>query len=1093
MAAISPVDPAGTPESSVPIDLFVGRESELRELQAGLERALAGSGRLFLLAGDPGIGKTRLADEIATAATARGAQVLWGRCWQGGGAPAYWMWVQMLRAYAQRQAATSSGAAPAARELIHLVPELGDRLSDAATDAASAAIDPEQARFRLFEGISDFLRRAAEQQPLVLIADDIHWASSSSLLLLRYVAHGLRDSRILVVATYREVDLRLQPELTTVVADLLREGRRLLLTGLPREHVAHFVSRLAGRPAPQPLVDSIYRVTEGNPFFVDEVVRLLLAESHARSPELSFSATTRVPDEVREVIRRRLEPLPQEVRDLLSLAAVIGREFDVPLLEAIAPSTVLAPSILEQLGEAARVGAVLAVAERIGRFTFAHALIRDFLHDELSPARRSALHLEVGHALISHGQAAGELRLAEVAHHFCLAAPAGDVGLAIEYATRAGEEALRMLAYEEAASCFGDALRAMDLGGGHDRRRTALLLALGDARWRYGDMPKAAEAFFAAVEQARREGSSGDLARAALGLGKVRIERGAVDPLLIAILEEALAALGDREPALRVHLLGRLTTGLQYAGDQDSQAALAERAVALARTIDDRAALAAALSAQHNVLWQAESARRRAAIAAEIVELAQMSGDRELELTARQMRIADLLVLGNIAGVDSEIAAFSQLAHSQRLARFRRYAVVFRAMRAMLDGRLDDAEALAYQALQTREAESAPSSYFMTQLFLIRSEQGRIGEARGAIEEFVRRSPEQRTFRCALALVYATGGDETAARGAFESLAHADFTDFPRDPNWLLTLSILTDVCATLDDRRRAAVLYDLLRPYAGCHIGVVGGIGYRGAVEHFLGRLAKTIGDREQARQHLERACDEHRRIGALGWFDRSRTELTAVEGITGSPAPRQDGGSPRRPLSPPDDSGEFRRQGDVWLLRLGTCTSRLEDSKGLRYLAHLLAHPGTEFHATDLIGFSRVAGDEQQQRALRQLAGSDAGEILDARAAADYRRRLRELQEELTEANEHNDSGRREQLQAEIEFLSQELSGAIGLGGRRRRAGSQSERARVNVTKVIRSALEKIRGSNDELGRHLDATIRTGTFCSYRPDPSRPVRWGL
>jgi predicted ATPase len=461
MAAKSP------PDSPVPPALsttpFVGRERELGDLRAGLDAALAGHGHLLLLVGEPGIGKTRMAEELAAVARARGALVLWGRCLEWDGAPPYWPWRQLLRAPIQAADASMvrSDLGSAASDLAQIVPEIHEALPDL---PPAANIEPEQARFRLFDGVTRFLQAVARRQPLVLILDDLHWADAPSLALLEFVAPMVADMPVLIVATYRHVEVGRQHPLARTLAVLTRQpaSRRILLRGLAPDQFASLV-RLLGADEPSPaLVATIAAETDGNPFFVREVTQLLMVEA-GLAQRAPTAGRLRVPESVREVLGRRLDRLSAACNRLLAVAAVIGREFSVPLLEHVSGS--VAGDLLGWLDEAV---AACLLDEQVParRYRFSHALVQETLYQELSTAQRLALHARVGVA-IEHLYAADlEPHLPDLAYHFGEAAPGGYAEQALRYASQAAEQAMAQLAWEAAITQYEHAVQVVELVSG---------------------------------------------------------------------------------------------------------------------------------------------------------------------------------------------------------------------------------------------------------------------------------------------------------------------------------------------------------------------------------------------------------------------------------------------------------------------------------------------------------------------------------------------------------------------------------------------------------------------------------------------------
>ena len=456
---------------------FVGRTWELETLEAGLDDAFAGRGRLFLAVGEPGIGKSRLADEFASRAKQRGAGVLWGRCWEGEGASPYWVWVQALRSYIRSRAPdlvrTSVGAHGA--KLAQLVPELAE--------VDPEVLDPENTRFELFEAVTAFLRTAATQETLVLVLDDLHAADEASLLMLRFVAGELAEIPIVVLGTYRD-DIDCEPE-----ADALAElrglpARQLRLGGLAPAEVARFVEVATGVEPAKKLVEAVHAETEGNPLFVGEVVRMLAAEGRlTEAPGVDWRV--QVPAGVHEATAQRLRALSKDCRRVLTIASALGREFSTEVLETV--SDMSEDEVLDGLDEAFAARVLTEVPGAPERMRFARARTRDSVYNDLSTARRARLHLRIGEAL-EELYGADDQHVDELAHHFFLAGPGGDVEKTIDYSRRAGERAVGLLAYDEAVRHYEHALKASERRKGKDdREKDELLLALADARSHAGE------------------------------------------------------------------------------------------------------------------------------------------------------------------------------------------------------------------------------------------------------------------------------------------------------------------------------------------------------------------------------------------------------------------------------------------------------------------------------------------------------------------------------------------------------------------------------------------------------------------------------
>jgi DNA-binding SARP family transcriptional activator len=551
------LDSAVEEAEELPGTAFVGREAELAELLGGLEDALAQRGRLFLLVGEPGIGKSRLAEELIRRARGRRVQVLIGRCWEAGGAPAYWPWVQALRGYVRDadpetlRAQLGSGAA----ELAQILPELREILPGL---PEPASLESESARFRLFDASAAVLRSASESRPILLVLDDLHAADTPSLLLLQFIARELASTRMLIIGAFRDVDPIPGQPLSAMLAEVAREQvtKRVSLRGLSEHDVAEYVELTASEIASPELAVELHEETEGNPLFVGETVRLLALEG-LRS---GAGAKIAIPQTVRDVIARRLAHLSEECNRVLVLASVLGREFALDALARIAEVT--ENELLETLDEAMAARVVSDVPGAARRLRFAHVLIRDTLYEGLTTARRVRLHRLAVDALEALYSDEPGPHLAELAHH-SIAGSEFERGL--HYARRAGDRALALLAYEEAARLYETALEASDIASPLDEStRCELLISLGEAEIRAGDTPAAKKALLEAAGIARRLGLSHELARAAMGYGgRIVWARAGDDDQLVPLLEEGLAALEADDLELRARLLARLAGALR--------------------------------------------------------------------------------------------------------------------------------------------------------------------------------------------------------------------------------------------------------------------------------------------------------------------------------------------------------------------------------------------------------------------------------------------------------------------------------------------------------------------------------------------------
>jgi tetratricopeptide (TPR) repeat protein len=1097
---------------------LLGRTRELADLDATLEETATGHGGLVLLTGEPGIGKTRLATALGERAAADGHRIAWARGWDGGGAPAFWPWVQVVRALAadRDDDALRAELGAGARWVAQLAPELRERL-----DLPEAGdLESEQARFALFDAVTVFLRNTAAREPLVVLLDDLHTADLPSLLLLAFLARALSETRVLVITTHHEAGPRRGPEVEAVFGELTRFGARFDLGGLEDDDLRALVIHRSGADPSEELVRTLHELTEGNPFYSDEVVRLLVTQGRIDHP---LGERVPLPDGVRDAIRRRLLPLRAEVREALEVAAVEGRDFHITTVERAAGLD--RADLLERLDEALAVQLLEEAPGPAGSFRFAHGLIRETLYGDLTATRRARLHAAVGEAL--ERTAATE---AELAHHFVEAAPVGDPTKALDHAHRAGHEALAALAYERAADLFDAALSALDLLPEPDEpRRGELLLLRGQAQMQSGG-DAARSTLLAAIELARRVGDADLLGRAALSLGGFGLSPGMVDDDLVAVLEEALHGLPPDGSALRARLLVRLAVALYYSDQAQRREDLVQEALSIARGLDDPPTLAYVLDQGHIATNGPDTTERGLAWAQELFALADAAGDPELSVRARSWQIDLLLELDDLSGADMAIEALDRIATDSRDPRARAYIPLHRARRAMIAGQLDDTEVLIHEGIQLGWSlqDSTVPILAGAQLFWLRMGQGRLREIEDAVRQFADQLPAMPAWRVALATLYMHTGRPAEARREYDRLAQSDFATIPRDNVWSISIAMLAELSETFRDAERSILLEELLAPLDGRNVVTPTGI-FAGPVRRYLALTAAARGDQDAALARLVEARVACERMGykpMLAVLDVDEARMLARRNQPGDVdqarellqrgllraeevgVPRLDERLARAAAMLPEPDGApaaaeraqgpasavLAREGDVWRLDYEGRVLRVRDAKGMRHLALLLANPGIEFHAVDVATAAEggAAPGAQSAEGLAVRAGTgDAGPALDAQAKAEYRSRLEDLRAEIEEAESFNDPERAAHAREEMEFIAHELSAAVGLGGRDRRAASAAERARVNVTRALRREIRRIADEDAGLGRELETTVRTGTFCAYEPDPRRPVAW--
>jgi predicted ATPase/class 3 adenylate cyclase len=747
-----------------------------------------------------------------------------------------------------------------AADIARVIPEVGEMLPGI---EPPRSLEPEQARFRFFDAVTTFLRNVAEMEPLVLVLDDLHWADAPSLRLLQFLARELSDTRILVVGTYRDVELGRRHPLSQALADMSREGlvERVTLRGLSEPEVGRYIEVVANIDPPPTLVSAIHEETEGNPFFVSEIVNLLASEGDLNDPAALSEWTVTIPQGVREVVGRRLDRLSEDCNRVLAIASVVGREFSVEVLEHVAELP--RDRLLELLEEAEGERIVDESTQPSLRYSFSHALVREALYEELGTTQRVRLHRRIAEVIEESCGGDCAPHLEELAHHFM---EAQELERAIEYSEAAAHRSIEVMAFEEAAELYGKALQALDLRHPTPARRHAeLLVALGMAQSRAGDGLRARASFQRASEVARDLGEN-ELFAAAV-LGSVHwLEIGIIDHELTELVEEALAKLGEADSEIRARLLVRLSMAVYFSRPHDRER-LAREAMEMARRVGDPGTLAAVLEHAHFTLSTPARTEDRVAIATQLIEAAERAGDREMAIEGHGMRLIDLLELGDVEGVDREMAIYSRGAMSLREPNFLRYATIRRAMRALLAGRFEQVEPiLERHSPRTARHALEPNTVqaFGVVMFTLRRMQGRTDEVDDQIRAFAKQYPAVPAWQTALALLEVENGNDEAALKIYDALVADEFEALPRDANWVTSLALLAEGVARLRHRAHAAELYNELLPFADRNVVVGGGWVCHGSISRFLGMLATVLGHYEEAERHFAVALQMNQRLKA-------------------------------------------------------------------------------------------------------------------------------------------------------------------------------------------------------------------------------------
>jgi class 3 adenylate cyclase/DNA-binding CsgD family transcriptional regulator/tetratricopeptide (TPR) repeat protein len=851
---------------------FVGRTAELESLASLLPLGEYDGRRVALVGGEPGSGKTRLVRELAHEAAARGVLVLYGTSDAVVNSPykpfveALDFLVRVLDADVARGALGTAGG-----ELTRLLPDLAARLGPF---PAPARADPETERHRLHTAVGDLLLHVGRRQPVLLVVDDAHWADAPTLHLIRHLARA-GDVRMLLLATFRDRDPESSPEFSDSLADLSRiEGvTRLRLAGLEGTDVEEFVRRTSGAPEAvefQEVARSLEGLTEGNPFLLCELWRTLVESSAIEVSHASIRlgrpvAELTSPESVRDVVRYRLSRLASSTTALLEVAAIVGAEFELAMLrEATALD---ANTLYGALDEAVGAGTIEEVPGPGLAHRFTHELVRRALADGLTGLRRAELHLRVAEALERVHPTVPARVLPDLAHHFTLAAAVAGAERAVRYNVRAAEAATGALAFEDAAARLSTAL---EIGVEDDAERARLELERGTAHSRAGQTPEALEAFASAAQSARSGGDAETLARAALGYEDASNQPMLTDEKAVALLREALLAIGADRSALRARLLSALSRALVFVGEEQEAAELRVEATAMARELGDPTTLA-------RLLIQEEIRNVRVPLADALERLTQARdlalelGDRDVLLEAMWRRVATLAALGELHEARKECNTLRRGAEEARQPLWRNGAALFGSAFALCDGKLDEAEALAEEAEEWTRSMSLPTSAptsgeYGVQLFGIRREQGRLDELRPIVELLAGSPDKAEAWRPGLVALLVEIGMEDAARAELERMR--------ADAFWSVTgalgtaaLVYLTDACAALRDVESAAHLYPRLEPLAARTIVIGQLVACYGAADRYLGMLGAVLSDWDTAEAHFEYGLYLNRRTAAHTW----------------------------------------------------------------------------------------------------------------------------------------------------------------------------------------------------------------------------------
>jgi class 3 adenylate cyclase len=878
---------------------FVGRAVELRRLRKLVSEATEAECRLALISGEPGIGKTRLSIHTALEARFQGAAVLYGRSDEELALP-HGPWVEAVTHYVAHapEELLRIHVEQHGGELTRLIPALAERLAHVPSPRET---DPDTERHLLFGAVLGLLCEASRNAPLVLVLDDLHWADKATLLLLKYVVSRGYGMRALIIGTYRESDLAREHPLLEVLADLHREQKveRIALAGLEEPDIVRIMERATGHELDEvgfELSKQLYSETDGNPFYTGELLRHLIESGALYQRDGRWAvhgglAELGLPRSVHEVLGRRIDRLGQGARDALSVAAVIGRDFDFDLLLRVMETS--DAELLELLDQAVAAAALIESASIPGRFSFAHALINHALYEDLGTTRRVRLHRRIGEVL--EEVLAGEpgARVSELAYHWGKAAV--DLPKAISYARLAGERALGDLGPDEAIRWFQQAFALQSRQPEVDRAQHCdILIGLGEAE-RQAGKASFRETLLEASRLAFELGDADRAARAALANNRgVQSFFGEVDEERLLALERALQLDQFANPGRRARLMSLQALELQLGPAHERRRALIDKSLALARDADDPRALANVMRNLMPASTGPDTFELQRTLVKELSAIAKEARDPALEFWATDFAAFDKALYGEPG--EGRFARTRALADDLGQPSLRWFALFHSACEALLRGNLAEAEQFAEKALEAGGGAGQPDAVmvYRTVLLPIRVHQGRAREVVEAYElrakEHARNSAPTRARvntrplrRASMAWAYCWLGRTAQGVAMVDTAARDRFDHVPWDQTRLTVLALFADAASLGRVTDAAAVLYELLEPFAGQVVSnAASAYGY---VSTYLALAAATVGWDDRADEHFAAACDLQEQKGMLLWAARAHlgwAETLARRGST-------------------------------------------------------------------------------------------------------------------------------------------------------------------------------------------------------------------
>jgi DNA-binding CsgD family transcriptional regulator/tetratricopeptide (TPR) repeat protein len=853
---------------------IVGRARELDAFRTAFDQMLAGRRQMVLISGEPGIGKTRFAEALADVAEDQGALVLWGRCHEEAGAPPYWPWVQILRAYVDASSLDEVrlNMGTAARDIAALVPELLDS-SQPAQQLSGAIADPSPARFRTFDAIRQFFHQATQQVPITLILDDLHWADAPSLSLLQFLSQELLRSRLLIVGTYRDADASRKTPLQSSLADLSRDSHceRLHLAGLSQMAIGEVAARLCEVRLPESAIKMIYQQTDGNPLFAIELIKVLIDESAGGA---IGSMPCRIPAGVHETIGRRLIRLSEQCNELLCVAAVHGRQFSGREIAAATDQDV--QRVLTVLEPAVQAGIVQSNFDASGSYQFTHALIRETIYEDLPVVERLRSHGRAGDALARLHAANLEPALTRIAHHYYEAAVLGNTEKAVVFALRAADSAVRMYAYEDALLHYDRAIEILERGGlVHDERLARAYILKGSMLRLLGQVDRSIAFLLEAVNRTRVLGCAELLVDVLMAL--VIASHHVAQQHIVPLLHHALILLPEPNSVARAKALATLAYAMRTSTDRSEIDDLVDEALRIAGHSSDGTARCACFQLTVMALrGDPETLSRRLPLGQEYIAVAQSTGSAGLLADAYYWQALNYFEAGQLDDLEILLERYESLS-TTRFGLHQYWARTYRVTLALLRGEWSDLEARIEELLQvgTKMRRDDADGVYGAQMFALNRDLGHLHDLAPRIKN-IAAGTNRRMWPPGLMLICAEIGLFAEAREIFDRLVEEGCRAVRRDDMYTTCLVFCAETCCALGDAVRAESLYHLLRPYAGQAANHPTAVCF-GATELYLGMLARAASWPDLAHGHFERALVLNRAMRAWPYLARTQCRYGA------------------------------------------------------------------------------------------------------------------------------------------------------------------------------------------------------------------------